>query len=107
MDIEDALSLRQLSKVEEYPSYLFVIFHLLKYDKTTKVSIRKQWSAFLGDKYLVTLHPRELSALDEFSMIVRSTKITARNISARDPATSCTRFSIARWTLIFLSSTRS
>ena len=33
MDIEDALSLRQLSKVEEYPTYLFVIFHLLKYDK--------------------------------------------------------------------------
>ena len=66
MDIEDALSLRQLSKVEEYPTYLFVIFHLLKYDKTTKVSIRKQWSAFLGDKYLVTLHPTELTALDEF-----------------------------------------
>ena len=66
MDIEDALSLRQLSKVEEYPTYLFVIFHLLKYDKTTKVSVRKQWSAFLGDKYLVTLHPHELSALDEF-----------------------------------------
>ena len=66
MDIEDALSLRQLSKVEEYPTYLFVIFHLLKYNKTTKVSIRKQWSAFLGDKYLVTLHPVELTALDEF-----------------------------------------
>ena len=66
MDIEDALSLRQLSKVEEYPTYLFVIFHLLKYDKATKVSVRKQWSAFLGDKYLVTLHPIELSALDEF-----------------------------------------
>ena len=66
MDIEDALSLRQLSKVEEYPTYLFVIFHLLKYDKATKVSVRKQWSAFLGDKYLVTLHPVELSALDEF-----------------------------------------
>lgn len=66
MDLEDALSLRQLSKVEEYPTYLFVIFHLLKYDKTTKVSVRKQWSAFLGDKYLVTLHPRELAALDEF-----------------------------------------
>ena len=65
MDIEDALSLRQLSKVEEYPTYLFVIFHLLKYNKTTKVSIRKQWSAFLGDKYLVTLHPVELTALDE------------------------------------------
>jgi magnesium transporter len=66
MDIEDALSLRQLSKVEEYPTYLFAIFHLLKYNKATKVSIRKQWSAFLGDKYLVTLHPIELTALDEF-----------------------------------------
>ncbi len=66
MDIEDALSLRQLSKVEEYPTYIFVIFHLLKYDKVTKISIRKQWSAFLGDKYLVTLHPVELTALDEF-----------------------------------------
>jgi len=66
MDIEDALSLRQLSKVEEYPSYLFVIFHLLKYNKATKVSVRKQWSAFLGDKYLVTLHPTDLTALDEF-----------------------------------------
>src|SRR5208283_913640 len=66
MDIEDALSLRQLSKVEEYPTYIFAIFHLLKYNKATKVSIRKQWSAFLGDKYLVTLHPIELTALDEF-----------------------------------------
>jgi magnesium transporter len=66
MDIEDALSLRQLSKVEEYPQYIFVIFHLLIYDKATKVSIRKQWSAFLGDKYLVTLHPPELTALDDF-----------------------------------------
>jgi magnesium transporter len=62
MDIEDALSLRQLSKVEEYPTYIFAIFHLLKYNKATKVSIRKQWSAFLGDKYLVTLHPIELTA---------------------------------------------
>ena len=52
--------------MEEYPTYLFVIFHLLKYNKATKVSVRKQWSAFLGDKYLVTLHPIELTALDEF-----------------------------------------
>ena len=65
MDIEDSLSLRQLSKVEEYPQYLFVIFHLPVYDKATKVSTRKQWSAFLGDKFLVTLRPGELTSLDE------------------------------------------
>ena len=65
MDIVDSLSLSQLSKVEEYPQYLFVIFHFPVYDKATKVSTRKQLSAFLGDKFLVTLHPKELTLLDE------------------------------------------
>ena len=64
LDLEDCLSPRQLSKVEEYPEYLFVIFHLAVYDKVTQVSIRKQWSAFLGDKFLVTLCPGELKSLD-------------------------------------------
>jgi magnesium transporter len=65
MDLEDSLSLRQLSKIEEYPQYLFVIFHLPVYSKVTKVSTRKQWSAFVGDKFLVTLRPGELTSLDE------------------------------------------
>ena len=64
MDLEDSLSLRQLSKTEEYPGYLFVIFHLPVYDRATRVSARKQWSAFIGDKFLVTLRPMELSSLD-------------------------------------------
>jgi magnesium transporter len=65
MDLEDALSLRQLSKVEEYPQYLFVIFHLPVYDKATQISTRKQWSAFVGDKFLVTLHTVELKSTEE------------------------------------------
>ncbi len=65
MDIEDSLSLRQLSKIEEYPQYLFVIFHLPIYDKVRRVSIRKQWSVFLGDKFLVTLRPGVFEPLDE------------------------------------------
>jgi magnesium transporter len=65
MDLEDALSLRQLSKVEEYPQYLFVILHLPVYDKKTRVSTRKQWSAFVGDNFLVTLHPTELKSVDD------------------------------------------
>jgi magnesium transporter len=65
MDLEDSLSRRQLSKVEEYPQYLFIIFHLPVYDKMTKVATRRQWSAFVGDKFLVTLHPGELRTLDE------------------------------------------
>jgi magnesium transporter len=65
MDLDDALSIRQLSKIEEYPQYLFVIFHLPVYDKETRISTRKQWSAFVGDKFLVTLHPKELRSIDD------------------------------------------
>jgi magnesium transporter len=65
LDLEDCLSPRQLSKVEEYPEYLFVIFHLPVYEKATRKSTRKQWSAFVGDKFLITLRPGELRILDE------------------------------------------
>jgi magnesium transporter len=65
LDLDDCLSRRQLSKVEEYPQYLFVIFHLPVYDKVTRVSTTRQWSAVVGDKFLVTLRPGELKTLDE------------------------------------------
>ena len=65
LDIEDALSPRQLPKIEDYPQYLFVIFHLSAFDRTTRVSTRKQWTAFVGDKFLVTMHPAELKAVEE------------------------------------------
>jgi magnesium transporter len=65
LDIEDALSPRQLPKIEDYPKYLFVIFHLSSFDKQTRVSSRKQWTAFVGEKFLVTMHPPELKAADE------------------------------------------
>jgi len=65
LDLEDALSPRQVPKIEEYPDYLFAVFHFSVYNKQTKVSYRKQWSAFVSDKVLVTLRPPELKAPDE------------------------------------------
>jgi len=65
MDLEDMLSRRQLSKAVEYAQYLFVVYHIPVFDKVTKVSAKRQWSAFVGDKYLVTLHPSELQAVDD------------------------------------------
>jgi len=64
LDLEDCLSRRQIAKVETYPDYLFILFHLPVYDKVTRKSTRKQWSAFIGDKFLVTLRPGELKAVD-------------------------------------------
>lgn len=64
LDLEDCISRRQISKIDIYADYLFVIFHLPVYDKKTRKSTRKQWSAFIGDNYLVTLRPGELKSLD-------------------------------------------
>jgi magnesium transporter len=65
MDLEDCFSRRQLSKVDIYGDYLFVIFHLPAYDKATRVSTIYQWSAFVGQNFLVTLRPGILSSVDE------------------------------------------
>jgi magnesium transporter len=65
LDIEDALSPRQVSKIEEYPDYIFVIFYLSVFDKVRRVSTRKQWSAFVGPKFLVTICPPEFKFAGE------------------------------------------
>ena len=65
LDLEDALSPRQVTKTEEYPEYLFVIFHLSVFDKVRRVSSRRQWSAFVGPDYLVTIRPPEFKVAGE------------------------------------------
>jgi magnesium transporter len=65
MDIDDCFSRRQLSKVDVYGEYLFIVFHLPVYDKSTRISTIHQWSAFVGEKYLVTLRPGTITALDD------------------------------------------
>ncbi len=60
LDLEDVLSPRQIPKIEEYQEYLFVIFSLSVYSRATRISSRKQWSAFVGPDFLITIHPSEL-----------------------------------------------
>lgn len=63
LDLDDCLSRKQIPKVDEYPEYLFVIFHLPVFDKETRVTAKRQWSAFVGEKFLITLHTGELRTL--------------------------------------------
>jgi magnesium transporter len=63
LDLDDCLSRKQIPKVDDYPDYLFAIFHMPVYDKETRVASKRQWAAFVGDKYLVTLHTGELKTL--------------------------------------------
>jgi magnesium transporter len=65
LDLDDCFSRRMLPKVDEYKDYLFCIFQFPVFDKITRISSPRQWEAFVGDKYLVTLHPGSLTAPDE------------------------------------------
>jgi len=65
LDLEDALSPQQVSKVEVYENYIFIVMQISVYDKVEKLSTKKQWSAFVGVNFLITLRPAELKVADE------------------------------------------
>lgn len=61
--LDDCLSRKQLPKLDVYPGYLFFVFHFPFYDKETRISSKRQWSAFVGENLLVTLYTSELKTL--------------------------------------------
>ena len=63
LDLDDCLSRKQIPKVDSYAEYLFAIFHMPVYDKETRVASKRQWSAFVGEKYLITLHTGEMKTM--------------------------------------------
>jgi magnesium transporter len=63
MSLEDCLSRKQVSKVDVLPGCLFFVFHYPHYDKDTRISTKRQWSAFIGESFIVTVHTGELKAL--------------------------------------------
>jgi magnesium transporter len=85
LDLEDALSARQVPKIEEYPDYLFAVFHFSVYDKQRRVSSRKQWSAFIRENLLVTLRPQELKAPEEISKECEGSEEVRQQYLAQGP----------------------
>ncbi len=65
MDIEDCFSRRNLAKLDVYEKYIFIVFHFPVYNKETRISVTQQWSAFVSENHLVTLHPDSLLALEK------------------------------------------
>jgi len=61
--MDDVLSRKQISKIDTYPGYLFFVFHHAFYQKETRIASKRQWFAFLGDNYLVTINASELRTL--------------------------------------------
>jgi magnesium transporter len=63
LDLDDCLSRIQRPKTDEYPDYLFLVFHFPVYNKEARVTSTSQLSVFIGEKYLITLHKGELKPL--------------------------------------------
>jgi magnesium transporter len=60
LTLDDCLSRIQISKIDVYPGYLFFIFHYPLYDKATRIASKRQWSAFIAENLLVTVHAEEM-----------------------------------------------
>lgn len=71
LDIEDCLSKTQLTKIDEYNDYLFIILHLPRYLKDRKYSVPTQVSIFFGKDYLITVHNGELKPINKFFTICK------------------------------------
>jgi magnesium transporter len=63
LTLDDCISRIQIPKLDVYPGYLFFVFHYPLYDKETRIASKRQWSAFIGENYLITIHTGELKTL--------------------------------------------
>lgn len=61
--LDDCLSRKQIPKIDVFPGYLFFVFHFPMYDKATRIASKRQWSAFIGENFLVTIHTGELKTM--------------------------------------------
>jgi magnesium transporter len=77
--LEDCLSHRQVSKMDVFPDHLFFVFHFNHYNKKTRISFKKQWSAFIGENFLVTVHTGELRALGDMFLECQSNSVSREN----------------------------
>jgi magnesium transporter len=57
LDLEDCLSVRQLTKVEDHGDHIFITLHFPDQDGQQQAIFSKQVSMFLGKDFLVTIHP--------------------------------------------------
>ena len=62
LSLEDALKQRQRPKVDEYPSYYFIVMYAPLVHPGTELQMTEV-DLFVGENYIVSLHPGEVPAL--------------------------------------------
>lgn len=64
LDIEDCLSEHERPKVEEYDSYLFLVFHIPYRTRKTGRIVKEEVNIFMGQDFFVSLHRGKIPILD-------------------------------------------
>ncbi len=64
--LDELLHLSNRSRVEFYPTYLFLTYHLPVYDKTLKTSRRAEIDFLITKKQVITVHYEDLEPIDAF-----------------------------------------
>lgn len=79
LDVEDALSTRQLTKVEVHGEYMFVCLLIPTQDSQGTITSR-QVSMFIGKDFLVTLHPLNLDTVSQIFKECQTNQQTRENL---------------------------
>ena len=64
LDLEDVLSRNQRPKIDEYPSYLFIVLHFPVFDPQVKRLNAGELDIFVGPDYLVTIPNTPLQPIE-------------------------------------------
>lgn len=75
LDIEDCLSEHERPKVEEYDTYLFLVFHIPYLDKSSGRISKEEVNIFLGQDFIVTLHHGKIPVLDSLWQELKESRV--------------------------------
>src|SRR3972149_5198559 len=78
--LDDCLSRKQIPKLDTYAGYIFFVFHYPMYDKATRIASKRQWSAFIGENFLVTISSGELKTLTALFKECQTNEETCKEI---------------------------
>ncbi len=79
LDIEDALTTRQLTKVEVHGDHMFVCL-LIPAQDSQGIIISRHFSMFIGKDFLVTLHPSNLDAISRMFRLCQTDQQTRERL---------------------------
>lgn len=72
LDIEDCLSEHERPKIEEYPGYIFCVFHVPV--KAGGRIVKEEVNVFLGQDFIVTLHEGRTDVLEELWNVLHDSR---------------------------------